>query len=134
GPSTSISVPFIAPAAAAMVGLAMLVWSKRLGAILASGLETPTTTTLSTQQALQVGTALLGLFFCATAVSDIVAAAWDYFGRASSGREAVDEMRMHRAISYAVNAITKLVLGAILLWMARGAFAHGRDAAAGQSP
>jgi hypothetical protein len=124
----SIAVPMAPPAAAAVLGVAMIIWSKSLGALLASGLEEPAAPALGAQQLLRAGTALLGLFFIATAVSDIAAAAWDYFRQELSGRDAVAEMRRQRVVTFVVRAAASVAVGALLLWMARSVFA--RSAAA----
>jgi hypothetical protein len=122
-----IAIPLAAPAASVVLGIVMMIWSKNLGAVLISGLETPTLN-ISAPQLLQVGTALLALFILATAMSDVVAAVWDYFRGQPSDREAIAEMQRQRAISYALKAVTSIGIGAVLLWVARGAFARERTA------
>ena len=121
----SISVPMAAPAAAAVLGLVVIIWSKSLGALLTLGLEEPAAPAPGAQQMLQVGTALLGLFFIATAVSDAAASAWDYFRQGVSEREAVAEMQRQRMVTYIVRAATGAALGGVLLWLSRSLFARG---------
>jgi hypothetical protein len=125
---SGVSVPLIAPAVVIVLGIAMVIWSRSLSALLMSGLEVPPASAMGAQQLLQVGTALLALFFLATAISDVVAAIWDYFRDQPSDREAVAEMQRQRAISYALKAATNAGIGALLLWMARGVFARERAA------
>jgi hypothetical protein len=116
----TIALPLAPPVAFALLGVAMITWSKSLSGLLTSGLEAPPTSSMDAPQLLQVGTALLALFFLAGAVSDIAASAWDYFKQASpSESEAVTAMCKARMMTNFVGAATNLVTGFALLLLAR---------------
>ncbi len=123
--SIRITTPWMTPAALAMAGVAIILWSKGLGALLVSGVEAPAGPNVDATQLLQVGTALLALFCFASAASSIVAAVWDFL-RQVSDESAIAEVRRQRVVSSTVSAATSLVVGALLLWLARGVFVRHR--------
>jgi drug/metabolite transporter (DMT)-like permease len=124
-----VVVPLASPASFAVIGIAMIVWSKRLAGLLAFGLEAPTTSALSAQQLLQVGTALLALSILASAASSIASATWDYFRSELSENDAVAEMRRQRMVANIVGGATSLVIGSLLLWMSRSLWSRSKSEA-----
>jgi hypothetical protein len=125
----AVVMPLASPVAFAVLGLAMITWSKGLGALLTSGLEAPAASTVSAQQLLQVGTALLALFLIASALSSIASATWDYFRSELSENDAVADMRRQRMVANIVGGGTSLVIGPLLLLMSRSLWSRNRSEA-----
>lgn len=120
-----VVVPLASPASFAVIGLAMIIWSKSIAALLTSGLEAPATFSVNAQQLLQIGTTLLALSILASAVSSIASATWDYFRSELSQNDAVAEMRRQRMVANIVAATASSVVGAALLWMSRSLWRRG---------
>lgn len=116
-----LPTPFVGPTVMIIVGFAMLVFSKKLAALLVAGIPTPDPGAVDAQALLRIGTLVLGLYMLAMAMPQLAGALWQYFalGNLDAAAELGDQIQQQNALGFLIASLAKLAIGGLLVGMSK---------------
>jgi len=115
------------------IGFVVLMFSKRLAALLVAGTSPPDSSVVDGQALLQVGTLVVGLFLLGTSIPQLVGAVSQYFVLGSFDDAADLRVRIpqHNAIGSTVASLVGMAIGCLLVGMSKPISALWRKPPAG---
>lgn len=111
--------PLVPPAVMVLLGVAMLLFSRRLAALAFDGIPDAPTPRFESERLLGVGTSLIGIFLVAMSLSPLVVSGFQFFalGDVSKTDDLALRIEQQGVIASFARALGAIIIGLLLLRM-----------------